>query len=58
MFVNYEDSLQGIILKVSIFTLLKPECAFSSKYYPAFIISATNLKYPALHHRHYSTLDL
>ena len=49
MFVNYEDSLQGIILKVSIFSF--------GKYYPAFI-SATNLKYPALHHRRYSTLDL
>ena len=56
MFVNYEDSLQGIILKVSIFSLLKPGCLFNSKYYPAFK-TPTNLKYPALHHRCYSTLD-
>lgn len=38
MFVNYEDSLQGIILKVSILTITKPGRAFASKYYTAFII--------------------
>lgn len=33
MFVNYEDSLQGIILKVSIFSLLKPGCTFTDYKY-------------------------
>ena len=38
MFVNYEDSLQGIILKVSILTITKPGRTFARKYYTALFI--------------------